>query len=161
MMIKNFKKKPGPASHSSTGCPSIAIVNLTAGSPAAPRWRPPIITTTALSRRRTRAEIGPRCGPALRSRDIPEVSGVSDHPSSANQPGVAMRYQVAATGRRPPKAGRDAIGQANDVASRRLAGSISARSLRIGSARNHSGSTWPSFQYFSASSHSRRGGAAS
>ena len=58
----------------------------------------------------------------------------------------------------PPNAGRSTSGQRNSVESDRLAGSTSARSLRTGSARNHTGSVRPARQNFVNSSHSSLGG---
>ena len=64
------------------------------------------------------------------SAAMPEVSGVSDHPSVANQPGVGIRYQRTADGRMPPKAGRATSGHWKSSASCRLAGSINANAIR-------------------------------
>ena len=100
----------------------------------------------APARRRTIALIGARCGPRPISPAMPEVSGVSDQPSVANQPGVGIRYQRTADGRMPPNAGRATSGHRKSTASWRLAGSIKARSLRVGSARNQIGCVLPDCQ---------------
>ena len=62
--------------------------------------------------------------PRPSAADMPAVSGVSDQPSSANQPGARMRYQRTADGRMPPNAGRATSGQRTSVESSRLRGSI-------------------------------------
>ena len=89
---------------------------------------------------------------------MPAVSGVSAQPSSANQRGAFIRTQSTAAGRMPPNTGRAEGAQRIAVTSARLCGSISARSVRRGSARNHTSPVWPAFQNDASSSHSRLGG---
>ena len=96
----------------------MAMVKRTAGSPAAARLRPPISTRTSAGSRRTRATIGPRCGPRPISLAMPAVSGVSAQPSSANQRGARMRTQSTSAGRMPPNTRREAGAQRMAVTSR-------------------------------------------
>ena len=131
------------ASHCCNGTPSIASVKRAAGSFGPARLRPPIEQPRGAWPPPDHRGDRPRCGPRPISRAMPAVSGVSAQPSSANHPGA--RHAIPAHGRRPHaakgRARHERPAEIGGVAAAR--GSISARSLRSGSARNHTARCGP------------------
>ena len=128
-----------------------------AGAPR-PRFRPPTISVDDWAQRRTQPSIGAKPGPRPSSPAIPAVSGVSAQPFAQVPVGRRELCQSMTFGRTPPISSGYASGQRYSVG---LAdGRTSARSLLSGSATNQTGARPPPFQYFTSSSHSCFGGAA-
>mgnify|MGYP006169907393 CR=1 FL=1 len=78
----------------------------------------------------------------VRVLHVEAVAPQRGHRAGRGEPEVAVheQHQRTADGRMPPNAGRATRGHCTSMKSWRLFGSISARSLRTGSARNHTGS---------------------